>query len=93
MTFIPNDQNSSSTRDVILSIRARLKHRELIDMAADAVGKNRTDFMIEAETVLLDRRYFTLNEEQFKAFTALLDSPPKTNAKLRKLLEEKAPWE
>ncbi|MBI3605170.1 MAG: DUF1778 domain-containing protein [Nitrospirae bacterium] len=98
MAFTPNDHHSTSTRDVVLSIRARSNQRELIDKAADALGKNRSDFMLEAscreaENVLLDRRYFTLSEEQFKAFTALLDSPPKTNAKLRKLLAEKAPWE
>jgi uncharacterized protein (DUF1778 family) len=70
----------------------------MIDRAADALGKNRSDFMLEAacreaENVLLDRRYFTLSEEQFETFTALLDSPPKTNERLGELLATKAPWE
>jgi uncharacterized protein (DUF1778 family) len=47
----------------------------------------------EAESVLLDRRYFVLSEEAFKRFTAMLDSPPKDNPALRRLLQTKAPWE
>ena len=98
MAFRPNNHNSSPTRNVVLSIRARSNQRELIDKAAEAIGKNRSDFMLdascrEAKNVLLDRRYCALSEEQFKAFTALLDAPPKTNVKLRKLLAAKAPWE
>jgi len=81
----------------MINIRARANQRDMIDRAADALGKNRSDFMLEAacreaENVL-DRRYFTLSEEQFEAFTALLDSPPKTNERLRELLATKAPWE
>jgi uncharacterized protein (DUF1778 family) len=82
----------------MINIRARANQRDMIDRAADALGKNRSDFMLEvacreAENVLLDRRYFTLSGEQFEAFTALLDSPPKTNERLRELLATKAPWE
>ena len=47
----------------------------------------------EAESVLLDRRYFALDAETFKEFTAMLDSPPATNPRLRRLLAEKAPWD
>ena len=47
----------------------------------------------EAETVLLDRRYFTLDAEQFKRFTALLDRPAPKNEKLQRLFSVKAPWE
>jgi uncharacterized protein (DUF1778 family) len=70
----------------------------LIDQAADALGRSRSDFMLdtacrEAETVLLDRRYFVISEEAFKRFTAMLDKPPKNNPKLRKLLETLPPWE
>ncbi len=47
----------------------------------------------EAESVLLDRRYFVLSEEAYRKFTGMLDEPPKDNPKLRRLLETKAPWE
>ena len=47
----------------------------------------------EAESVLLDRRYFNLNEETFRRFTAILDAPPKSNPRLARLLRTKAPWD
>ncbi len=85
-------------RDVNINLRASGKQRSLIDRAAEALGRNRSDFMLEAacreaESVLLDRRYFGLDADTFKDFTAMLDSPPATNLRLRRLLTEKAPWE
>lgn len=85
-------------RDVNINLRASRKQRELIDWAAEALGKNRSDFMLEAscreaESVLLDRRYFTLDAKRFARFTALLDSPPAASPKLGGLLATKAPWE
>jgi uncharacterized protein (DUF1778 family) len=47
----------------------------------------------EAEAVLLDRRYFSLSDEAFERFTAILDRTPKNNPKLRRLLETRPPWE
>jgi len=47
----------------------------------------------EAESVLFDRRYFTLSEEAFKRFTSILDRPLKDNPRLRRLLLTKAPWD
>jgi uncharacterized protein (DUF1778 family) len=87
----------SATRGVTLNIRAQPRHRDLIDRAAEAVGKSRSEFMLEtackeAEAVLLDRRYFTLDEEQFHAFLERLDKPM-PSAKLVELLNTKAPWE
>ena len=46
-----------ATRAVTLNIRAEPRRRDLIDRAAEAVGKTRSDFMLEAacreaETVL-----------------------------------------
>lgn len=85
-------------RDVSINLRATRKQRSLIDQAAEALGKNRSDFMLEAscreaETVLLDRRYFALDAEGFAAFTALLDQRPAANPRLHRLLTEKAPWD
>jgi uncharacterized protein (DUF1778 family) len=47
----------------------------------------------EAETILLDRRYFALPEEEFKRFNAMLDKPPASNPRLGRLLKTKAPWD
>jgi uncharacterized protein (DUF1778 family) len=47
----------------------------------------------EAEAVLLDQRYFQLDEKEFKKFAAALDKAPSDNPKLRRLLRTKAPWD
>ena len=44
-------------------------------------------------SVLLDRRYFNLPEDQFRRFTAMLDRPPASNPRLARLLRSKAPWD
>jgi len=85
-------------RNVNINLRATPQQRSLIDRAAEALGKSRSDFMLEAarreaESVLLDRRYFALDSEAFKAFRERLDAPPTANPKLRRLLREKAPWD
>ncbi len=85
-------------RDKNINLRASQTQKALIDRAADALGRNRSDFMLEtacreAEAVLLDRRYFALPSEEFKRFAAMLDKPPANNASLRRLLRTTAPWE
>jgi uncharacterized protein (DUF1778 family) len=89
---------SVSRRDVTIHLRARQQQRDLIDEAATVLGKNRSDFMLEtacreAESVLLDRRMFTLDEATWERFTALLDAPPCPLPALRQLLATPAPWE
>ena len=88
----------TTSRDVTINLRANRKQRAVIDRAAERLGKNRSDFMLEAacreaETVLLDQRYFQLDEKAFKRFATALDRPPAENPRLRKLLAAKAPWE
>jgi uncharacterized protein (DUF1778 family) len=63
-----------------------------------ALGGSRSDFILdivcrEAESVLLDRRYFALPAEAFKRFSQMLDEPPSENPKLRRLLERRPLWE
>ena len=82
----------------MINLRAEEGKRALIDRAAEAVGKNRSEFMLdaacrEATAVLLDRRFFHLDERTYKRFTAALDKPPADNPRLRRLLTSKAPWE
>lgn len=85
-------------RDVSINLRANQRQRALIDRAAETLGKNRSDFMLEAacreaDAVLLDRRVFPLEEKAYKRFIAALDRPPSENARLRRLLTSRAPWE
>lgn len=85
-------------RGETINLRASREQKALIDQAAHALGRSRSDFMLdivcrEAESVLLDRRYFALSDEAFTRFTEMLDSPPPDNAKLRRLLSKAPPWE
>jgi uncharacterized protein (DUF1778 family) len=94
----PHPESNHQNRDVTINIRAHQRQRDLIDRAAEALGKNRSDFMLEtvcreAETILLDRRLFLLDNEKFQQFIELLDMSPSTNTNLRTLLTTKAPWE
>jgi uncharacterized protein (DUF1778 family) len=89
---------SRSTRRTVINLRADEPRRSLIDRAAAAVGKNRSEFMLdaatrEATTVLLDRRFFQLDARAFKQFAAALDAAPSGNPRLRRLLAKRAPWE
>jgi uncharacterized protein (DUF1778 family) len=82
----------------VINLRTDEARRALIDRAAEALGKDRTEFMLdaatrEAESVLLDRRFFQLDDAAFQRFTEILDAPPTANPRLRKLLANRAPWE
>ena len=85
-------------RDMVVNVRIAKPTRELIDSAAEAMGKSRSEFIIEsaqksAMNVLLDQRFFALDAERFQSFVAALDSPPVPNRKLKALLASKSPWE
>jgi uncharacterized protein (DUF1778 family) len=85
-------------QDVAINLRANRRQRALIDRAAEAVGTNRSDFMLEAacreaDAVLLDRRLFLLDEKSYRRFIAALDKPPADNPRLRRLLTSRAPWD
>jgi uncharacterized protein (DUF1778 family) len=85
-------------RGKTINLRASRKQKVMIDRAAEVLRRSRSEFMLEAacreaETVLLDCRYFGLSLEAFKRFTAMLDKPPASNPKLRHLIRFRAPWE
>jgi uncharacterized protein (DUF1778 family) len=89
---------TSETVSVSINIRAKAKQRDLIDQAADRLGRSRSDFMLdvacrEAENVLLDQAFFTVDSGTFSKFQALLNQPLPPSDKLRRLLKTKAPWE
>jgi uncharacterized protein (DUF1778 family) len=85
-------------RNKTINIRARQQQQDLIDRAAKALGKTRSDFMLdtacrEAENVLLGQRLFQLDEEAFNSFVHALDTPPADNPELRDLLRRTPLWE
>jgi len=89
---------TNETASVSINIRAKAKQRDLIDQAAEHLGRSRSDFMLEAacreaEDVLLDQAFFTVDSGTFAQFQTLLDQPLPPTDKLRRLLKTKAPWD
>ncbi len=81
-----------------INLRVSRSQKALIDRAAVALGRSRSDFMLEsacraAESALLDRCYFQLDEKSYRRFIAILDKPPADNSRLIRLLRTKAPWD
>ncbi len=81
-----------------LNVRIRPEDRNLIDRAAHLLGKNRTDFLLEAglraaEDALLDQTLFKVSPKVYAAFVARLDAPPAPNERLRRSMTTPAPWE
>jgi uncharacterized protein (DUF1778 family) len=86
------------TRRETLNIRIRPELRGLIDRAAEIVGKNRTDFVLDAarhaaEDALMDRAMIAVSPKAYAEFLIRLDAPPKPNERLRRTMKTQAPWE
>ena len=82
---------------VTISIRAKVGQRDLLDQAAERLGRSRSDFMLEAacrqaEDVLLDQTYFALDAKRHAAFLAMLDAPAVVSDRLRRTLRAAVPW-
>ena len=93
MMAVPNE-----TKDRIINIRATGGEIELIDQAARAAHKSRSDFMLEAATraaedALFDRSIFSMPAEEWETYLATIASPPEPTTALRELLRARAPWE
>jgi uncharacterized protein (DUF1778 family) len=83
---------------VSINIRAKTRQRDLIDQAAERLGRSRSDFMLEAacqkaEDVLLDQAFFTVDAGTFAKMQDLLEKPLPPTDKLRRLLKTKPVWE
>ncbi len=81
-----------------IGLRATPQQHILIQQAAEIKRKNMSEFILEsacaaAENVLLDQRLFFLNDAQWIAFQEALNHPAEVKPTLKKLIEEKAPWE
>ncbi len=80
-----------------INLRIEGETRRLIDDAAAALGKTRTEFMIDsarqsAIDVLLDQRLYRLDAAGFEAFAQALDNPPPPGRKLRALMKRTPAW-
>ncbi len=80
-----------------VNIRLGDDTRSLIDRAAQAQGRSRSEFMVAAarraaEEALLDQTVFVLEPDAFDDFMRRLDQPPKANEALKRTLAAPAPW-
>ena len=103
-TFSPKEKtikkgNSKEYKKTVFNMRIDEKKRSLIDKAAEELGIDRTNFVIDAaferaEKVLLERRVFQLNYIEFDEFEALLDQyNNKENRCIKEILEIQSPWD
>jgi uncharacterized protein (DUF1778 family) len=91
-------RQSQAMESVSIKVRAQARQRDLIDQAAGRLGRSRSDFMLEAacreaQDVLLEQTFFTVDAGTFAKFQTLLDKPLPPTSKLRRLLKTKAPWD
>ena len=88
----------TAPRNAAINIRAQGRQRDLIDRAAESLGKTRSEFMLdsacrEAQHVLLDRTTFTLEPAVLAKFARALDAGGKRpNPKLEDLTSRRTPW-
>ncbi len=93
-----NAHQTTARRTSAIHIRAFPAQRELIKQACGELNKKMTDFILEAacreaESVLCDRRYFSLSPESFDAFENALNTPLSENQTVKHLLATPSPWE
>ena len=79
-----------------VNLRVRHEIRSLIDRAAKANGKTRSDFMIEAsrraaEDALLDQALVRVDQETYNFFLTVLDQAP-SGAGFDRLMKAPKPW-
>lgn len=91
-------QNDVAVTRSSLNLRIKPEDKILIDRAANAVGKNRTEFVLEAarraaEETLADLRVINVSPEVYQEFINQLDAAPGNNEALRKTMMSKSPWE
>ena len=89
-------QTTTDTATHAVNLRVRGDIRALIDKAAKAQGKTRSDFMIDAarraaEESLLDQALVRVDEETYRHFLDVLDHPP-GGSDFERLMAAPKPW-
>jgi uncharacterized protein (DUF1778 family) len=89
-----NANGNNVTRAVNLRVREDV--RSLIDRAARAQGRSRSDFMIDAarraaEEALLDQTLVQVDRATYDRFVAALDQPPSGEG-FDRLMAAPKPW-
>ena len=87
-----------STRSARLGMRSSPAQLAVLRRAAEVAHKSLTDFVLDsaclaAEQTLLDQRLFMVSNQDYQALLEVLDRPARSNAGLKKLFSQPAPWE
>jgi uncharacterized protein (DUF1778 family) len=92
-------QATTTAKRETLNLRIKPEDRSLIDRAAQARGKTRTDFVLDAaraaaEDAILDQTLI-VNSALYDEFLSMLDAPPPAQAseRMRKTLSTPTPWD
>jgi uncharacterized protein (DUF1778 family) len=84
---------AKNTRSEKLDLRLTRNAKRALQAAAAASHRSVSEFVLEsalarADETLAERRGFSLNATQSKAFVAALDAPPRPLPRLERLLKE-----
>lgn len=87
---------TTNNRTRAVNLRMRIDTRELIDRAAKAHGKSRSEFMIDAarraaEDALLDQTMVRVDPKTYDHFLKVLDQPP-NGEDFARLMKAPKPW-
>ncbi len=89
---------SATPRTEKLDLRLTAAAKRVLQTAATASARSVSEFVLEsalarAEETLPDRRRFGLDADQWAAFQAALDEPPRSLPRLRSLLNTPSVFE
>mgnify|MGYP000087576186 CR=1 FL=1 len=92
------DPAASNRKDELIQIRASAATKAILNRAAALRGQKLSEFMLDsarvrAEETVLDQRLFALDDEAYKSFLAMLDTPTKPGTALRTRMKRKPAWE
>jgi uncharacterized protein (DUF1778 family) len=93
---MPTPHAKKDTPTCAVNLRVRPEIRSLIDQAAKANGKTRSDFMIDAarraaEEALLEQTLIRVDQATYESFIEALDQPP-SGAGFDRLMQAAKPW-
>lgn len=93
---MPAQSTTTDLQSHAVNLRIRTETRTLIDRAATALGKTRSEFMIDAarraaEDALLDQTLVRVDQETYDLFMKTLDLPPSGEG-FERLMRARKPW-
>jgi uncharacterized protein (DUF1778 family) len=91
-------EEDMAQRTAKLDLRLTPQAKRRLQSSAAASGQSVSEFVLEsalvrAEETLADRTRFVLDAEQWKAFLAALDAPPRDLPRLERLFQEPSVFE